>query len=126
MMTTWPNILSSSLSNASTQISCGGNGHDLVGEEIDAAGEPTGYDENPQLNMSSVFFQSCVRWKPTYPSLPNSPTLDRIRGFNGCDRHSADSLSSSPTMRPTAAPSGPYVVFSAAQVSYITCIFLIL
>lgn len=55
------------------------------GEEREADGSPTGMDANPGLNYTSTFFQTCVQWNAVvYPSVPNSPALDALRGFSGC------------------------------------------
>ena len=52
-----------------------------TGQEAPAAG---GSDADPGLSNDGAFFQSCVQWPEGAPALPNSPALDRLRGFSGC------------------------------------------
>lgn len=55
-----------------------------TGQEKGPHGENTGSDADPGLSTSGAFFQDCVLWLPHYPAIPNSDTLDVIRGFSGC------------------------------------------
>ena len=56
-----------------------------TGQETGPSGAPTGSDADPGLSTAGAFFESCVAWKTGYyPTIPNSPALDAIRGFSGC------------------------------------------
>ena len=55
-----------------------------TGQEVGPGGVPTGSDADPGLSTAGGFFQTCVDWQPGYPPIPNSPTLDALRGFSGC------------------------------------------
>ena len=58
-----------------------------TGQEPAAGG---GSDSDPQLSTSGAFFRSCVPWWSAsettggFPALPNSASLDALRGFDGC------------------------------------------
>ncbi len=46
--------------------------------------ESGGTDDDPALSVKGRFFASCVPWWADMPEIPNSPLLDKIRGFAGC------------------------------------------
>lgn len=55
-----------------------------TGQETGAQGQATGSDADPGLLFNTTFFQACVNWDESYPTIPNSPALDALRGFAGC------------------------------------------
>ena len=69
-----------------------------TGEERTPEGVPTGSDSDPQA-VPSAFFASCVPAAPSgeaaNPTIPNSPALDLIRVFSGC-QGAAGSLKPTP------------------------------
>lgn len=56
-----------------------------TGQEEGPGGAPTGSAADPGVSTAGAFFQSCVQWDPeVYPRIPNSPSMDALRGFSGC------------------------------------------